>query len=125
VTLLAPDGEGQPYTLDLSKRTMVGHLQRVLAGEPPKGGGVWGFPELPPGDIWVPTVGAIVVTGRPARQITAYIAKGGPKSNPFPIPHTFMRRSFWKLSELRAWVAREDAQLHGGTRPHHTPKGTT
>lgn len=74
-------------------------------GRTPPAGRLLGLPELPDGDVWVDIAGAEAVTGKAAKTISAWLARGGPKRAPFPAAHRLLYRQYWPLSTLEAWTA--------------------
>ncbi|RJQ70545.1 hypothetical protein D5S17_28875 [Pseudonocardiaceae bacterium YIM PH 21723] len=89
---------------------LAAEWDRVQAGDQqPTGGRVWGLPELAEGELWVDIAGASVIAGIPSKSITAYLAQGRPKRNPFPAAHRFLYRLYWPMGVIQAWHHRENA----------------
>jgi hypothetical protein len=72
-------------------------------------GRLFGLPELPGDDCWLDMAGAAAITGAPPKTITGWLARGGPVRNPFPVPHRFLYRLYWRRTEITSWHAREPA----------------
>lgn len=70
-------------------------------------GRLYGLPELPDDDYWLDMAGAIALTGVRPKTITAWLARGGPVRNPFPVPQRLLYRLYWRGSDIAAWPARE------------------
>lgn len=87
---------------------LAGHAAAIrqarAEGQLPPSGRLLGLPELPDGDVWVDIAGAEAVTGVPARTITGWLTRGGPKKAPFPAPHRILYRLYWPLSKLEQWA---------------------
>jgi hypothetical protein len=90
-------------TVDLDELAAQLRAARA-AGRTPPAGRLLGLPELPSEDVWVDIAGAAAVTGTPARTITGWLTRGGPKRGPFPAPHRFLYRLYWPLSVLEEWT---------------------
>ena len=83
--------------------------QAIAAGGPVPAGRLFGLPELPGGEHWVDMAGASAITGAQPKTISSWLARGGPVRNPFPPPHRFLYRLYWRAAEISAWQAREEA----------------
>jgi hypothetical protein len=81
----------------------------VSAGRPIPAGRLFGLPELPGDDYWVDIAGASALTGVLPKTITSWLARGGPKRNPFPAPHRHLYRLHWTRAEINSWQARNRA----------------
>lgn len=77
-------------------------------------GRLLGLPELPDEDVWVDIAGAEAVTDTPARTISGWLARGGPKRAPFPAPHRLLYRLYWPLSTLEEWTSEYRAAAQQG-----------
>ena len=81
----------------------------IRAGRVVPAGRLFGLPELPSDDYWLDMAGATAITGIPPKTITSWLARGGPARNPFPIPHRFLYRLYWRGTQITSWQARERA----------------
>jgi hypothetical protein len=81
----------------------------IRAGQAIPAGRLFGLPELPGGDYWLDMAGATAITGIPPKTITSWLARGGPTRNPFPLPHRFLYRLYWRGTQITSWQAREKA----------------
>lgn len=88
--------------VDLSDR-MTALSNSISRGDRIPAGRVMGFPELPGGDMWCDIAGAAAIVGVPPKTITGWLARGGPKDNPFPIPNRILYRLYWPISVIRKW----------------------
>ncbi|NEB76278.1 helix-turn-helix domain-containing protein [Streptomyces sp. SID14478] len=70
-------------------------------------GRLLGLPELPEADVWVDTAGAAALVRVNPKTITSWLARGGPKKRPFPPPHRFLYRLYWRRSDIEAWLRDE------------------
>ena len=83
--------------------------EAIRDGRPVPAGRLFGLPELPGDDCWLDMAGAAAITGAPPKTITSWLARGGPVRNPFPVPHRFLYRLYWRGTEITSWQAREPA----------------
>jgi len=83
--------------------------EAIRDGRAVPAGRLFGLPDLPGDDYWLDMAGATAITGRPPKTITSWLARGGPVRNPFPVPHRFLYRLFWRGSEITSWKAKEMA----------------
>lgn len=98
------DSRTQPVE-DVDLATHAAQLRRARAeGRTPPAGRLLGLPELPDGDMWADIAGAEAITGIRSRTITGWLARGGPNKAPFPAPHRFLYRLYWRLSTLEDWT---------------------
>lgn len=96
------DGIEEANYVDLASR--VATLSAALArGEVVPAGRLLGLPELPEGDVWCDIAGASALSGVPARTITGWLSRGGPKRNPFPRPDRILYRLYWSSNAVREW----------------------
>lgn len=70
-------------------------------------GRLLGLPELPDDDVWVDTAGAAALVRVNPKTITGWLARGGPKKQPFPSPHRLLYRLYWRRSAIEAWLRGE------------------
>jgi predicted DNA-binding transcriptional regulator AlpA len=96
----------KPRLVKLSTRVAT-LTESVRDGLPVPAGRLYGLPELADGDIWVDIAGATALTAMAPRTITGWLARGGPRRNPFPQPDRIMYRLYWPRSEIESWRARE------------------
>ncbi len=78
----------------------------IARGEHVPAGRLLGLPELPEGDVWCDIAGASALSGAPARTITSWLSRGGPKRNPFPQPGRILYRLYWPSKAVREWAGR-------------------
>lgn len=100
----------EPVALDVqleSIRTMLASGQRPPAGQ------LLGLPELD-GDMWADMAGAVAITGAPARTITGWLNRRGPKRCPFPEPRRSLYRLYWPVSVLQAWLEQYSERVGQG-----------
>lgn len=81
----------------------------IAAGAAPRGGRLWGLPELPDDEVWVDIAGASVIARVAPSTITSWLARGGPKRNPWPAATRVLYRLYWPMATIRAWVAEQKA----------------
>jgi hypothetical protein len=102
---MPPDVSRTQPVEDVDLATHAAVIREALAdGRKPPVGRLLGLPELPDEDVWVDIAGAEAITGTPARTITGWLSRGGPKRAPFPAPHRFLYRLYWPLSALESWT---------------------
>lgn len=90
-------------------------IRAALAdGKVPSAGALLGLPVLDGGDVWADIAGAEAVTGFPAKTITSWLARSGPKKCPFPAAHRFLYRLYWPLGVLQAWTEEYRAEYGQG-----------
>jgi predicted DNA-binding transcriptional regulator AlpA len=101
------------YVMDESA-DLSGHQDRLVQalrrGATVPAGRLWGLPELAIDDCWVDIAGASAMTGYRPKTITGWLARKGPKRNPFPTPHRLLYRLYWRRSSLDEWINREHSQ---------------
>jgi hypothetical protein len=83
-------------------------LVAAARGTPVPAGRLWGLPDLGD-DCWVDIAGASVLAGVDPRTITSWLARGGPKRNPFPAGHRLLYRLYWPKATIEAWTAERSA----------------
>ena len=83
--------------------------EAIRGGRAVPAGRLFGLPELPDDDYWLDMAGATAITGTPPKTITCWLARGGPVRNPFPVPHRFLYRLYWRGTEITSWQGRERA----------------
>lgn len=88
----------------------------IRTGRAIPAGRLFGLPELPGDDYWLDMAGATAITGIPPKTITSWLVRGGPARNPFPAPHRFLYRLYWRGKQITSWQARERA-----TASHRAP----
>lgn len=86
---------------------LAAHLEALrellrVGGQIPAGR-LLGLPELPDGDCWVDIAGAAALTGVKPRTISAWLARRGPKRNPFPQPRRLLYRLYWRRTVIESW----------------------
>lgn len=89
-----------PVALDAQLQSI---RELLAAGQRPPAGQLLGLPELD-GDMWADIAGAVAITGTPARTITGWLNRRGPKRCPFPEPRRSLYRLYWPVSVLQAWL---------------------
>lgn len=73
------------------------------------GGLVWGLPELPDGDMWVDIFGVSALTGLTPVNIRGRLHRREKYRNVFPAPYNYFAMTWWPLSEIKEWLAVENA----------------
>ncbi|ONF73962.1 hypothetical protein [Amycolatopsis keratiniphila] len=106
-----PTEHAETATMDEQRADLAERWKTISSGAAaPSGGGLWGLPELPDGEVWVDMAGASVIACLSPSTIRSYLTTGKPKRNPFPPARRYLYRLFWPLSEIRDWRAAEDGQ---------------
>lgn len=97
--------ESDSEQVDLAVRlaALSGALRR---GMQVPAGRVLGFPELPDNDAWCDIAGAAAIAGVPPKTITGWLARRGPKADPFPRPDRILYRLYWSCDAVLAWRCR-------------------
>ena len=56
------------------------------------------------------TPGASALTGQTTTNIRGRLHRREKFRTPFPAPHNYFAMTWWKLSELRAWIALDSSE---------------
>ncbi len=91
--------------VDISLDEQYGRLVAALGtGRPISAGRLLGLPELGEDDVWVDVAGAAAIAGVNPRTVTGWLARSGPKRQPFPSPYRLMYRLYWRRSAVEKWL---------------------
>ena len=107
-TVTPQENQGRPEPISLASH--FEGLERALSdGVAIPAGRLWGLPDLGD-DVWVDIAGAAALAGAKPRTLTGWLARGGPKHNPFPAPVRMLYRLYWRRSAIADWRSRTEAE---------------
>jgi hypothetical protein len=84
-------------------------VEALAEGKEVPAGRLLGLPELLDDDVWVDTAGAAALVRVNPKTITGWLARSGPKKQPFPSPHRLLYRLYWRRSDIEAWLRDGDS----------------